>query len=64
MPQAALHQALLEKTAGRLLRADGTGPAATDAGAVHPNASAWEAFCQRVTVDPSTPSRYVDYFVP
>ena len=64
MPQATLYQALLEKTAGRLLRADGTGPGATDAGAVHPNAGAWEAFCQRVTVDPSTPSRYVDYFVP
>jgi hypothetical protein len=63
MPQAMLYQALLEKTGGRLLRADGTGPTATDAGADRPISSDWESFGKRVRVDPGAPSRYVDYFL-
>lgn len=64
MPQSTLYQALLEKTCGRVLRADGTGPTATDASAGHPDPSVWDAFGKRVKVDPGTPSLYVDYVLP
>jgi len=64
MPAESLYPHLLEKTRGRVLRADGKGPTATDPKRRHPDERLWKAFAARVEVDPATPSLYVDYFLP
>ena len=64
MPAESLYPHLLEKTGGRVLRADGKGPTATDPKRKPADARLWKAFAARVEVDPSTPSLYVDYFLP
>jgi hypothetical protein len=64
MPAESLYPHLLEKTRGRVLRADGKGPTATDPKRRHADERLWKAFAARVEVDPGTPSLYVDYFLP
>jgi len=64
MPAESLYPHLLEKTRGRVLRADGKGPTATDPKRRHADERLWKAFAARVKVDPGTPSLYVDYFLP
>lgn len=64
MPAESLYPRLLEKTRGRVLRADGKGPTATDPKRRHADERLWKAFAARVAVDPATPSLYVDYFLP
>ena len=64
MPAESLYPRLLEKTRGRVLRADGKGPTATDPKRRHADERLWKAFAARVEVDPGTPSLYVDYFLP
>lgn len=64
MPADSLYPRLLEKTRGRVLRADGKGPTATDPRRRHADERLWKAFAARVEVDPGTPSLYVDYFLP
>ncbi len=64
MPAQPLYPHLIEKTRGRLLRADGAGPTATDSNQPSIDPALWAAFVSRVVADPGTPSLHVDYFLP
>jgi hypothetical protein len=64
MPAKPLYPHLLEKTRGRLLRADGSGATASDSTYSPEDPQVEKAFAQCVIVDNKTPSLYVDYAVP
>jgi hypothetical protein len=64
MPAKPLYLRLIEKTRGRVLRADGKGRTATDAKRKPDDAKAWAAFEKRVSIDESSPPLFVDYVLP
>lgn len=63
MPAQTLYPHILEKTAGRVLRSDGSGPTSSDPDQ-QPEKSARSGFRKAVSIAPGVPPLYVDFLIP